>query len=206
MTFLIFLILGGLYGGFFTPNEAAGVGVSGVLLIGLVKRQFTWQSISSALFSTVRTTGLVFSLIIGAQIFGRFVTLTDIPMALAAYVTSLNIPVLAIVIAIVLMYFVLGCFLDSMAMTLLTLPIIAPILTALGVDLIWFGVIFVIVVELSFITPPVGMNVWALAGVLNIPMQTVFRGIFPFIIPLFLLIGLLMVFPEIALYLPSVSK
>ena len=207
MLALFVLVMGGLYGGIFTANEAAGAGAAGALLIGLIRRRFTLQGFISALVETVKTTGMVFVIIIGAMVFNRFLTLTGIPDALVKFAGGLPVPPLVIVAVLVVIYMILGALFDELAITLLTVPIFFPVILSKGIDPIWFGVVFCILMEMGMILPPVGINVFIIAGVAkDVPMYTVYRGIGPFIIPMVITIGILMAFPQLALYLPNHMK
>ena len=207
MLALFLLVMGGLYGGFFTPNEAGGVGAAGALLIGVVRRRFTWRGFGDALMETMRTTAMVLTIVIGAMIFNRFLCVTTMPFWLADFVGGLPVPPMAITVVIFIIYVILGCFFDGMAIVLLTLPIFYPVVLALGLDPIWFGVIICIVMEMGLITPPVGMNVYVIRGVAkDVPMYTIFRGIIPFLVPMVACAAILMVFPQIALFLPSTMR
>ena len=201
---LFILMMGGLYGGLFTANEAGAIGAGGALLISVVRRSIGPKSFFSAISSTVQTTAMVMAIVIGAMIFNRFLAITMIPMMLAGFVSDVNIPALAVVIVMFVIYLALGCFMDGMAMMLLTMPIFFPVIVAANINPVWFGVIVVIVMEMAAITPPVGMNVFVIAGVArDVPMNTIFRGIFPFMIPLAICAFLVMLFPSIALFLPG---
>jgi tripartite ATP-independent transporter DctM subunit len=201
---LFVLMMGGLYGGLFTANEAGAIGAGGALLISIVRRSIGTKSFLNSISSTVQTTAMVMAIVIGAMIFNRFLAITMIPMMLAGFVSDVNIPALAVVIVMFIIYLALGCFMDGMAMMLLTMPIFFPVIVAANINPIWFGVIVVIVMEMAAITPPVGMNVFVIAGVArDVPMNTIFRGIFPFMIPLAICALLVMVFPSLALFLPG---
>lgn len=207
MLALFLIIMGGLYGGIFTPNEAGGIGAAGALLIGLARRGFSWQRFTAALTETGRTTAMIFAILIGAMIFNRFLAMSGIPDSLVGFASRLPIPPLAIIGVLVFVYMVLGALFDEVAITLLTIPIFFPVIVALGIDPIWFGVVFCILMEMGAILPPVGINVFVIAGaVRDVPMYTIYRGILPFIIPMLLTIGLMMVFPQIALFLPNLMK
>jgi C4-dicarboxylate transporter, DctM subunit len=207
-TIILFLVvIGGLYGGIFTPNEAAAVGAVGALVLGLIGKGFTWKKLGLSLDETMRTTVMIITIIIGAMILNRFITLTTLPDKLSDFVGGLAIPPIAVMIVIFLIYAVLGCIMDSIGMLLLTVPIFYPLVISIGFDPIWYGVIMVIVMELAAITPPIGMNVYVIAGVAkDVPMYTIFRGIYPFIIPICVLTILLLIFPQIALFLPNTMK
>jgi C4-dicarboxylate transporter, DctM subunit len=201
---LAIIVLGGIWGGIFTPNEAAGVGVIVVFIMGLIARTITVKNAFKSLLETISISAMVFIILIGAMIFNYFIVLTGIPSELAGLVTSLGLPSLGVYAAIIIIYMILGCVMDSFAMTVLTLPIFLPILQALGFDLIWFGVIFVILIEISGITPPIGMNVFVVAGMVReVPMYTIFRGIIPFFVAMIVCLGILTVLPQIVLFLPN---
>jgi len=207
MLALIFLILGGLYAGFFTPNEAAGVGATAALIIGLARRSLTRDICLAAFLSALKTIGMIYALIIGASIFNKFMALTNIPTLLTNFVLTFSMPPVLLIAAICLVYLFLGCIMDSLAITLITIPILTPIFKVLGIDLVWFGVIFCICVEMALITPPVGINVWALSGIVkDVPMQVIFRGIFPFLFPMLLCLATVIAFPQVALFLPNLIK
>jgi C4-dicarboxylate transporter DctM subunit len=201
---LAVIVLGGIWGGVFTANEAAGVGVIMALVLGLILRKISGKNFFKSLMESLSITAMVFAILIGAMIFNYFIVLTEIPARLSEIVVSLGLPSIGVLVAILLVYAVLGCIMDSFAMTVLTLPIFLPVLSILGIDLIWFGVLFVMMIEMSSITPPVGMNVFVVAGMVReVPMYTVFRGIFPFFIAMVVCIALIVVFPKIALFLPD---
>lgn len=201
---LIVVILGGLWGGFFTPTEAAGVGAVAALIIALVKRSLTWEGLSRALGETVRTSAMIFAMIIGAMIFGYFLTHSGVTEAVVNFVAGLKLPSLGILIAILLVYVVLGCLMDTMGITLLTIPIVYPLMTAIGIDPILFGCLFVINVEMALITPPIGVNVFVISGMVReVPMYTIFRGIIPFLIMMAICTALVITFPQLALFLPN---
>jgi C4-dicarboxylate transporter, DctM subunit len=201
---LAIIVLGGIWGGVFTANEAAGVGVTVAIIIGLILRKLKTKPFIQSLMETLSITVMVFVILIGAMIFNYFIVLTGIPDSLSTFVINLGLPPLGVLVAVLLIYLVLGCIMDSFAMTVLTLPIFLPLLGNLGFDFVWFGVLFVVMVEMSGITPPVGMVVFVVAGMLkDVPMYTVFRGVLPFFITMVVFIILLIVFPQIALFLPN---
>ncbi|MDD5701093.1 MAG: TRAP transporter large permease subunit [Dehalococcoidales bacterium] len=201
---LAVVVLGGIWGGIFTANEAAGVGVTIAVVIGLILRKITRKNFMGSLMETLSITAMVFVILIGAMIFNYFIVLTAIPAELSEFVINLGLPPVGILGAIIIVYIILGCIMDSFAMTVLTLPIFLPIVGALGYDFIWFGVLYVVLVEMSGITPPIGMVVFVVAGMLkDIPMYTVFRGVMPFFGCLVLLIVLLIIFQDIAVWLPN---
>jgi len=207
LLFLFLLVMGGLYIGFFTPTEAGAVGAAGALLIGLVRRKLSLKAIGQSLIETLKTTAMVFVIIIGAMVFNRFLAITTIPFVLADSIGGLQVPPMVTVIVIFLIFLLLGCFIDVMAMMLLTMPIFFPVVLAIGIDPIWFGILVVIVSEMGLITPPVGMNVYVIKGVAeDVPLHTIFRGILPFLIPMVVCTAILMAFPQIALFLPGTMK
>ena len=205
MLALLLLVLGGLMIGWFTPTEAGAVGACGAILLALVRRQLSWQGFKESIIDTVRNTGMIFIILTGALVFNAFFAVTTIPMELAGWVTALPVPPFVIMLVIFLMYVMLGTFLDEVSMILLTLPVFFPVVTKLGFDPIWFGVIIVLVVEMGMISPPVGMTMFVVKGIApDIPIETIFKGVLPFTIVVALLMILLLVFPQIALFLPRV--
>lgn len=204
---VILISIGGIYLGVFTPVEAAGVGASLVTALGLLTRAIKFSALPGILLETVSTTAMLYLIIIGAHVFGPFLALTHIPEVLAESLQSLGLGTYGTLLLILLGYIVLGMFFDGLAMLVVTLPVVFPIITGLGFDPIWFGVIAVIVIEMGLITPPVGINVFVVKGVAqNVPMATIFRGVLPFWIAMAICLALLILFPEIALYLPSQMK
>ncbi|MEQ5778518.1 TRAP transporter large permease [Thalassospira sp. NFXS8] len=200
---LFVLVMGGLYAGFFTPTEAAGIGSAGALFIALLRRRLTVRNLLDTLFDAARTSVALLTILIGALLFANFVNVARLPQDLGAWITSMDLAPMTVIFAIVGIYIVLGCFLESMSMMLLTVPIFYPIVSALGFDLIWFGIIVIVVIEISMITPPVGMNIFVLRSVLpDIPTVTIFRGVLPFVAADIVRVGILIAFPIISLWLP----
>jgi C4-dicarboxylate transporter DctM subunit len=201
---LFVFVIGGLYGGFFTPTEAGGVGASGAFILGLVRRKLDGPKIREALLSATRTAAAVFTVLIGALLFGYFLTITQSPQKLTEFLTGLGIGRYGVLALIMLMYLVLGCLMDAMAMIILTVPIIYPVIVHLGFDPIWFGVIIVMTVELGLIHPPVGMNVFVIKSVVkDVSFTTIFKGVLPFIVTDIVRLVILIAFPVIALWLPT---
>ena len=201
---LFLLIIGGLYLGWFTPTEAAGVGAFGAFIITAIKRRLGRQSLTDSLTETALTTGMIFTILIGANIFAYFLTVSQMTDQLSGWVAGLGLNRYAVVLLICLVYIILGCLMDGLAIMVLTLPIVFPLVMELGFDPIWFGVVMTVLLEMGLITPPVGMNVFVISGVArDVPMYTIFRGILPFLAAMFVCLALLIVFPEIALYLPE---
>lgn len=198
------LAIGGLFLGWFSPTQAGGIGAFGALVIGLFRGGFNFKITIEAARDGLRTSCMVLFIIAGATVFGHFMAISNIPFKLADWVGNLPIPPLAIIGVIVIIYFIGGFFMDSMAMIVVSLPIFFPIVKKFGFDPIWFGVIIVIIAEMGVITPPVGVNVFVIKGIApDVPLNQIFRGIYPFLVGLFLLIFLLMTFPKIATWLPS---
>ena len=201
---LFAFVIGGLYGGVFTPTEAGGMGAGGAFLLGLLRRKLNRANIRQALLQATRTAAAVFTVLIGALLFGYFLTITQTPQKLTGFVTGLGLDRYAVLALIMGMYLVLGCLMDAMAMIILTVPIIFPVITQLGFDPIWFGVIIVMTVELGLIHPPVGMNVFVIKSVVkDVSFTTIFKGVLPFVATDLLRLVILIAFPVIALYLPQ---
>ncbi len=201
---LFLLVIGGLYAGIFSPTEAASIGAVGAVVLSLLNRSFSWTMLARSLLDTVKTTAMIFTILIGAILFNNFLILASMPTLISGWIAALPLGKTAILMVIIGMYFILGCLLDSLAMILLTIPIVFPIISALGYDPVWFGIIIVMVVELGLITPPIGMNVFVIKGIArDVPLETIFRGVTPFIVAQITLIVILVAFPEIALWLPS---
>lgn len=201
---IVALTIGGIYAGLFTPTEAAGVGAFLSLLLALVRGRLSWGSLSSLSLESVRTTALVFLILVGAHIFNPFLALTHIPTDLAELLVGMELPRLAVLAILLAAYIVLGMFLEGFAMLVLTLPIVHPIILTLGYDPIWFGVVMVIVLEMGLISPPVGVNVFVVKGIAeDVPMTQIFAGILPFWIAMAACLAILVAFPDIALFLPD---
>jgi tripartite ATP-independent transporter DctM subunit len=204
-TLLLFaFVIGGIYGGLFTATEAAGMGAAGAFIIGVVRGRLSLTDIRRSLLEATRTTAAVFTVLIGALLFGYFLTITQTPQNVTAFLTGLGIGKYGVLALIMLMYLVLGCLMDALAMIILTVPIVFPVIKELGFDPIWFGVIVVMTVELGLIHPPVGMNIFVIKSVVeDVKMSTMFYGVLPFIVTDILRLIILIAFPMIALWLPS---
>ena len=204
-TLLLFaFVIGGIYGGLFTATEAAGMGAAGAFIIGVVRGRLSLADIRRSLLEATRTTAAVFTVLIGALLFGYFLTITQTPQNVTAFLTGLGIGKYGVLALIMLMYLVLGCLMDALAMIILTVPIVFPVIDALGFDPIWFGVIIVMTVELGLIHPPVGMNIFVIKSVVeDVKISTIFYGVIPFIITDLIRLVILIAFPIIALWLPS---
>jgi len=201
---LFALAIGGLFLGWFSPTQAGGIGAFGALVIGLFRGGFNLKVTLDATRDGLRTSCMVLFIIAGATVFGHFMAISNIPFKLADWVGNLPIPPMAIMGVIIFIYFIGGFFMDSMAMIVVSLPIFFPIVKKFGFDPIWFGVIIVLIAEMGVITPPVGVNVFVIKGIApEVPLNQIFKGIFPFLVGLFILTFLLMAFPWIATWLPS---
>ena len=204
MVLLFALVMGGLFIGWFTPTEAGGAGAAGALVIALVRRQLSWRSFLNALTDTTRITAMVFLIVTAATVFGHFMAVTRVPFTLSEWVGGLGVSPNVIMGFIIFGYLIAGCFMDSLAMVTLTVPITYPLAISLGFNGIWFGVIIVLVCEMGVITPPVGVNVYVIKGVApEVPLETIFRGIWPFLGAEIVCTVILMFFPQIATFLPS---
>ncbi len=201
---LFVFVIGGLYGGLFTPTEAGGMGAGGAFLIGVARGRLTRAGIRHSLLQATRTAAAVFTVLIGALLFGYFLTITQVPQKLTTFLTGLGFGPYGVLMLIMVMYLILGCLMDAMAMIILTIPIVFPVIQALGFDPIWFGVIIVMTVELGLIHPPVGMIVFVIKSVIDdIDFTTIFKGVIPFIVTDLIRLGILIAFPIIATWLPS---
>jgi C4-dicarboxylate transporter DctM subunit len=201
------LVIGGLFMGWFSPTKAGAIGAAGALVIGLARREISWRSFWEASKDAVRTSCMVLFIIAGAIVFGHFMAISRIPFALADWVGGLPLPTVGIAAVIVFIFFVGGFFMDSMAMVVLLIPIFYPVLKTIGIDMIWFGVLVVLVGEMGVITPPVGVNVFVIKGIApEVPLGNIFKGIFPFLAALIVCTIILMVFPQIATFLPSFAR
>jgi len=198
------VVMGGIYGGVFTPTEAAGVGAFGAFVFALVRKGLTFKATFEVLLESARTTGMIFTVLIGALIFSQYINLTGLPVTLTEMITGAELHPMLVIMAILVIYLLLGCVLESLSMILLTVPVFYPVVAHLGFDMVWFGIIVVVVTEISLITPPVGLNVFVLRGVLpDVSTGTVFRGVTPFwIADIFRLLVLVFV-PGLSLFLPN---
>jgi len=207
-TLIVFVIvMGGLFKGVFTPTEAAAVGSFGVLLVSMIRRQLSWEGFLRSLYETLATSCMVMLLIAGAVVFGKFLAVTRIPFNIATWVGGFDLPAYLVMAVVIVIYFFGGCFMDALAFVTLTVPIFFPVVTELGYDPIWFGIIIVMVTEMGVITPPVGINVYVVFGVARrvvgeIPLESIFKGILPFLIAVIAGIIILTIFPRIILFLP----
>ncbi|MEQ8699737.1 MAG: TRAP transporter large permease [Bauldia litoralis] len=204
---LFILVLGGIYLGIFTPTEAAGIGAMGALVFAIGRRRMPWSAFVESLIEAGVTAGMIFFVAFGALVFSNFVNLAGLTSAMVDFIEALDVTPIGVVIAMCVIYLVLGCIFDSLAMLLLTVPIFAAVLTPMGIDLIWFGIVAIIVVEIGLITPPIGMNVFVVKTVLeDISLWAIFAGVWPFVIASLLALALIIVVPDIALWLPRLMN
>src|SRR5699024_2185571 len=177
---LFALSIGGIYFGFFTPTEAGGIGAFGSFLLAIVTRRLSWNDFKTSLNGTAKLTAMIFFILIGAEIFGKFLALSRIPVVITKFVSNLDLPVMTILFLILVVYFILGMFLEGIAIFVLTLPVVYPLITTLGFDGVWYGVVMVFVMNIGLITPPLGLSVYVISGVAkDIPIQRIFRGVVP---------------------------
>lgn len=208
---LFLLVMGGIYGGIFTPTEAAGIGASGAFLFTLMRGKLTWQNLLEILTQSVRTTAMIFSVLIGALMFSNFINIADLPTILTDWVRQAGFSPFMVLMFVIAVYLVLGCILESLSMILLTVPVFYPMISELifpGVPpemvLIWFGIVVVVITEISLITPPVGLNVFVLRGVMpDVSTATIFKGVTPFWIADIVRLALLVAIPWITTLLPT---
>ena len=204
---LFALVMGGIYFGVFTATEGAAMGAVGAMVFAFVRRVLTWKSLYASLVESARTTSMLFMILIGALIFAEFVNITTMPGDLTKFVSRFELHPIVVVAAIMVIYVILGTAMEELSMILLTLPVFFPIIVHLGFDPIWFGILIVVVVEIGLISPPVGMNLFVLATLLpEVPTRTVFRGVMPFVFVDIIRLAILVAFPAISLYLPSLMK
>ena len=204
-TLLLFVIvMGGIYGGVFTPTEAAGIGAFGAFLIAMARRSLSWRILYDVLVETAQTTSSLFIVVIGALIFSNFVNRAGLPDAMLTAITGFDVSPLTVIFMILGIYIILGCVFESLSMLLLTIPIFYPVVQNLGFDLVWFGIVVVVVTEISLITPPVGLNVFVLSGVLkDVSTGTIFKGVTPFWVADIIRLLLITLIPAISLLLPT---
>lgn len=205
---LIFIVsIGGIYFGVFTPTEAGGIGAIGAFLITVVMKRIDFSKLSASLDESIRLSVMIFLILIGASLFSKFLALSQIPMNLANTVGSMDVSPYVILSLILIVYFVLGMFMEGIAIMVLTLPIVYPLITQLGFDGLWFGIIIVMVLNIGVLTPPVGLSIYIISGVVkDVPIEKIFKGVIPMVITMIFFTILLVIFPEIVTYLPSLIK
>ncbi|MDO4723934.1 MAG: TRAP transporter large permease [Comamonadaceae bacterium] len=201
---LFLIIMGGIYGGVFTPTEAAGIGVAATFVMTLKRRGWQPRMYLKVLVEAAQTSTVMFALIIGALVFTNFLTVAGLPSALLEFIRGLDVPPLAVILMICLAYLVMGCFLETMSMVLLTVPIFYPVVASLGFDLIWFGIVVVVAAEISLITPPLGLNIFMIKNVIpDMRLGAIIRGVTPFVVTDILRLLLLIVVPWLVLVVPQ---
>ncbi len=201
---VFFLVMGGIYFGFFTPTEAGALGAFFLFVVTLFRKKLTWKALVAAMTATTKVSVMIFIILAGAYVFTYFMALTMIPMELSMWLGKMSLSRYFILAVILVIYLLLGCFLDATAMMVLTLPVIFPTIVELGFNPIWFGVISVLMMEAGLITPPLGLNIFIISGVAEVPMEVVFKGTFPFLLAIFVVVILVTVFPQIALFLSNI--
>jgi C4-dicarboxylate transporter, DctM subunit len=204
---LFFVVMGGIYGGVFTATEGAGIGAFGALCFALARRALTWRTLLDSLVESARTTAMLFAILIGALMFAEFVNYTSMPDDLKNLIAALNLSPVMVLAAICAIYVILGTAMEELSMILLTVPVFFPLIVHLGLDPIWFGVLIVVVVEIGLISPPVGMNLFVLNALLpHVSTGTLFRGVLPFMVADVVRLAILIAFPAISLWLPSLMR
>jgi C4-dicarboxylate transporter DctM subunit len=204
---LFIVVMGGIYGGVFTATEGAGIGATGAFLFALARRVLSFTALVGVLVESARTTAMLFVILVGALIFANFVNYTTMPGDLKAFVTQYRIHPMTVMIAICVIYVVLGTAMEELSMILLTVPVFFPLVVGLGFDPVWFGIIIVVVVQIGLISPPVGMNMFVVKSMLpRISTATIFRGVTPFVVAEVALLAILVAFPWISLVLPRLMK
>jgi C4-dicarboxylate transporter, DctM subunit len=201
---LVIVVLGGIYGGVFTATEGAGMGAAGAFLFAWARKALTWESLIGILVESARTTAMLFTLLIAATVFANFVNFTTMPGDLKEWITHLGLSPVMVVGAMMVIYIILGTVMEELTMVLLTIPLFFPIVVQLGFDPVWFGVLIVMVIQIGLISPPVGMNLFVLNTLLpKVGLGTIFRGCWPFVVMQVVTLAILLFFPSISLYLPS---
>lgn len=201
MLFIFLLVIVGIYAGIVTPTEAGALGAVGAIVVALLLKRLKWTNFSEASMETLESVSMILFLLIGAYIFMRFTNISNLPVMFGEFVVGLNISRTGIIAMILLIYLILGAFMDSISILILTLPIIFPTIVALGLNPIWWGVIMVRMMEVAMITPPVGINIFVLSKVIDVPISTMYRGIWPFVVADICHIALLIAVPELSLFL-----
>jgi len=204
---VIVLVLGGIYGGIFTPTEAAAIGVFGVILVGFIFRRVTWQRFTNGMSDTALLTGKIFILITGARIFMRLITVSEIPLNMSETIATLQLSPYVFLGMVLLFYIIMGFVADILAIILITVPVLHPVLVGMGFDPVWISILIVVTVLMGMITPPVGIVVFALSGVFkDVPIYTIFRGVLPFFGAMIVALVFMIAFPQIVLFLPNLLK
>jgi len=204
---LLLVVLGGIYGGFTTPTEASAVGALGAIILAAAYRRLTWAMFRQALTATVKTSCMVSLVIIGAQILSTALTFSGVSREVSEWMLALGLSKWAFFTAVMFLYLVLGCFVDGLSMMYMTLPVLLPVIKFMEFDLVWFGVVMVVIIEVGQITPPVGLNLFTIHGISDgAKFSDVSAGSFPYVLLMLLMIAVLAVWPELALWLPQTLK
>ena len=206
MATIFILVIGGLYAGIFAPSEAGAIGAFGALAVSLVRKKMSWRGFFAALKDTAKTTGFILFVFIGAMIFNMFISISALPRSCTELIVSIPASPMVILLIIVAFYLPLGMVIEGMSMILLTMPFVFPVITLLGFDPIWWGVLMVVLVEVSFISPPIGINLFVVQGITKVPLHDVVIGVMPFVITFVIALALLIAFPQISLYLPNLMR
>ena len=194
-------VMGGLYGGVFTATESAGMGATGALVIALARRRMTWVRLLDSLVETGKTTAMIFTIVFGALAFANFITLSGMTGQLVEWIVAQKMGVIGVLAAMMVIYVVLGCVMEAMGLLILTVPVFAALAQQMGINLIWFGIFVTMMIEIGMLTPPVGMNVFTVKAMYpDIPLSTIFKGVAPFLVANLVAVGLLIAFPQMALY------
>jgi tripartite ATP-independent transporter DctM subunit len=202
---LFILVLGGIFGGFITPSEGGAIGAFGSLVFLIIRRKANFRNIVLALSDSIKTTAMIFTIMIGAYIFGVFLTVSRMPTRLAGWAVEMNVPPFAVLLMLLLIFIVLGCFIDALPLTIILVPIFLPLIREMGLNGIWFGVLMVFCMQIGLVTPPVGMCCYVMAGVAkDVPLQAIFKGALPFLLTLVVGMVLVMIFPGLATFLPGI--
>jgi C4-dicarboxylate transporter DctM subunit len=204
--FIFLVVMGGLFAGVFTPSEAGTIGAFGAFVLIIVLRRLNMKTLKNVLMGSIKSTSFVLTITIGAMIFTNFLTISGFSSMFTGYILGLNLPPGVFMVFLIILYIILGCFMDALAMMLLTLPIVFPIVAGMGFDPVWYGIVSTMLGEVALVTPPVGMNSFIVHGVTGVSLPEVFRGILPFFVMMFIGIILLYFFPQIATFLPSIMK
>jgi len=205
--FIFVAVMGGLFLDIFSPTEAGAVGACATLVVALLRRKLSWNAFVNSMDDTVRLSAMILFLTAAAAVYGRFLSIANLPSTVAQLASDAPLPPVLVLVLILVVYLVLGFFIDALALVLMTTPIFSPVVEALGFDLVWFGVIIVLALGMGVITPPVGANVYVVAGVAEgIDVMEIFRGIWPYLLAIILCLALLIAFPQIALFLPELSR
>lgn len=199
------IVIGGIYSGVFTPTEASGIGAAGVVLVAAAAGRFSTAALRAALAETVRMTATIFMILIGGVVFSRFLVQTRLTEAVVGAVTGLDVPPELLLVALALLYLVLGAVMDTFGMLILTLPLVLPVTTGLGYHPVWTGIYLTILMEIAMVTPPIGLNVFVLERATGVPSSRIFAGIWPFVAAALALVGLMILFPGLALWLPGLG-